>query len=186
MCRWQSPESLLIYRRMGLQDHIQWIDRSFDTDFDAGSMPGVTVDSAVGLSYLADVSTSEGPSSSSARSSTSRARPTSSEEPSSSSTRLPSSRPRAAPPALHRTRAARRPAADSRPLTAENAVGRIVLVPASLWPSYQCTEHEGKGWEARILNASSRNATIRFAYAVTARGRRYKDERLPLGSLVPL
>ena len=49
--------------------------------------------------------------------------------------------------------------------TANNAVGRIVLVPADLWPHYTCDEHDGLGWEAEVRSASSVTALVRFLHA---------------------
>ena len=66
------------------------------------------------------------------------------------------------------------------PLTADVAVGRTVLVPRSVYPTYGCTEHGGRGWEAVIRSASSKTAVVRYAHAATSRGRRYADMRLPL------
>ena len=78
------------------------------------------------------------------------------------------------------------PASTALPLTGPSDVGRRVLVPRSLWPSYACTEHAGAGWEAVVRSASGSTAVVRFSFARTARGVPYADERLPLSSLQPL
>ena len=74
------------------------------------------------------------------------------------------------------------------PLTGENAVGRRVLIPAEVHPTYACTEHNGTGWEALVMSATSLTAVVRLIgpQRLTADGRRYEDERLPIGTLVPL
>ena len=35
----------------------------------------------------------------------------------------------------------------------ENAVGRRVLVPSSMWPEYACDDSGGEGWEGLVLRA---------------------------------
>ena len=78
------------------------------------------------------------------------------------------------------------PAPDLRPLNADNASGRRVLVPATRWPQYRCSEHGGHGWEATILNNTRSTAVVRFAFARTRDGRPYADERILLANLTPL
>ena len=78
------------------------------------------------------------------------------------------------------------PVSTAMPLTGPDDVGRRVLVPRSLWPSYACTEHAGAGWEAVVRSASGSTAVVRFCHATTSRGVPYADERLPLSSLQPL
>ena len=65
-------------------------------------------------------------------------------------------------------------------------VGRRVLVPRCLWPSYPCTEHGGDGWEGRITSFSSRGVVVAFAHASTAKGLSYEPVRLQLAALTPL
>jgi hypothetical protein len=73
------------------------------------------------------------------------------------------------------------------PITRENAVGRRVVVPILPgWEKYECVEHDGQGWEARILSATGRSAVVEFLYATTPSGRRYKPERVSLELLRPL
>ena len=43
---------------------------------------------------------------------------------------------------------------DARPITAENATGRPVLVASVLWPQYACKEFGGAGWAATVLRCS--------------------------------
>ena len=53
LCRWQSPESLLIYRRLGLEDHKEWIEQAaYRAEFDVGSRPTVCIESTSGLLAL--------------------------------------------------------------------------------------------------------------------------------------
>ena len=71
-------------------------------------------------------------------------------------------------------------------LTADNAQRRVVLVPRERYPRESCDEHDGRGWEALVLSASSQTALVRFLFARSARGQRYEDTREPLHLLEPL
>ena len=76
---------------------------------------------------------------------------------------------------------------DLSALTAANAEGRRVLVLREVWPKYECLEHNGAGWEAlveKMVNGSA--ARVRFLFATTARGDRYKESDLQLTVLRPL
>jgi len=64
-------------------------------------------------------------------------------------------------------------------------VGQNVLVPQSVWPDYECNEHEGKGWEATIVSIKKKWAKIKFP-GVDARGRVLAEEELLLSLLRPL
>ena len=69
---------------------------------------------------------------------------------------------------------------DARPITAENATGRPVLVASALWPQYACNEFGGAGWAANVLQCSKHSAIVRFTIATTRDGRAYEDARVPL------
>ena len=73
-----------------------------------------------------------------------------------------------------------------QPLSQANAVGRRVLVPADVYPTYRCSEQQGRGWECTVMTASSLTAKVRFNTARTSDGRPYADERLPLALLQPM
>ena len=60
------------------------------------------------------------------------------------------------------------------PLAPLIAAGRDVLVPAALWPDHACTEHEGRGWSARVLQLKRGAAQLRFAHLLLPNGRRDK------------
>ena len=78
-------------------------------------------------------------------------------------------------------------APDLRPINATNAVGRRVLVPAEIYPTYRCYEQQGRGWECIVMTVSSLTANkVRHTYARTSDGRPYADERLPLALLQPM
>ena len=73
-----------------------------------------------------------------------------------------------------------------QPLSQANAVGRRVLVPADIYPTYRCSEQQGRGWECTVMTASSLTAKVRFTTAHTSDGRPYADERLLLALLQPM
>jgi hypothetical protein len=82
----------------------------------------------------------------------------------------------------------RAPPPDTSPLTPENCEGRRALVPKEVWPSFECDEHNGRGWTVDIINYSKRlnAATIAFVHATTPRGIPYEDATLRLDVLTPL
>jgi hypothetical protein len=65
-------------------------------------------------------------------------------------------------------------------------VGRLVLVPASIWPDYSCDEHGGEGWEARVRRCAYGRATVHFLHARDSAGKGYPDEHLSVDQLIPL
>ena len=75
---------------------------------------------------------------------------------------------------------------DKWPIDASNAVGRRVLVLAEIYPTYSCSEQQGRGWECTVVSASSLTAKVRFTLARTSDGRPYENERLPLALLQPM
>jgi hypothetical protein len=78
--------------------------------------------------------------------------------------------------------------ADTSPLTPASCVGRRVLVPHSIYPTYPCDEFDGRGWEARIIAYSKRDgyATATYLHACDARGLPYQDVLLALAVLTPI
>mmetsp|Transcript_27192 Transcript_27192/g.82496 ORF Transcript_27192/g.82496 Transcript_27192/m.82496 type:complete len:313 (+) Transcript_27192:84-1022(+) len=76
----------------------------------------------------------------------------------------------------------------SEPLRIENALGRRVLIPAQLWPDYDCHERGGKGWEATVVNVQKREkmVTVRFLHATDGEGKPYADEIIPFKEVRPL
>jgi hypothetical protein len=177
LCRWQSAESLLIYRRFGFEEYNKWLSRAFDVSFDTGSLPRTQVDSAAALAAVAGLEEEEAPNT---------AQPVHTEPVRARTTRPQASPMRGVPPRPQRKRKATEPS-DLSPITGDNAVGRTVLVPILPgWEKYECSEHDGLGWTARVLSATSRTAIVDFLFAVTATGRRYKPMRVPLDSLRPL
>jgi hypothetical protein len=58
-----------------------------------------------------------------------------------------------------------------QPLSQANTVGRRVLVPAEIYPTYRCSEQQSRGWECIVMTASSLTAKVRFTTARTSDGR---------------
>jgi hypothetical protein len=162
ICRWANPESLKIYALHGTSLHINWVDKAEKAVVDA-----------VRASTVPKVCNSEGniallhafggniPA---------RARHVLDNADRDAGD---TAAPPPAPP-------------DSSPLTATNAVGRRVRVPAACWPTYPCTEHGGLGWTALITTLQRPNAAIvRFVEAADDRGLPFADVKLDLTVLVP-
>ena len=59
------------------------------------------------------------------------------------------------------------------------------MIPRHVWPSYACTELEGRGWAAVIVRVSRRVATVRFTGARDADGRLFRNETLDVSVLEP-
>ena len=74
-------------------------------------------------------------------------------------------------------------------LTLANAVGRHVLVPRTLWPTYPCEECGGHGWLANVVQVYPRTrkpaARVEFTYARDEHGLPYRTETLELSKLQP-
>ena len=72
-------------------------------------------------------------------------------------------------------------------LTPANCVGRHVLCPRDMWPSWACSEHGGTGWEAVIdkLGHDRETVQVRFV-AQSSRTRQWRPMWLQLGSLRPI
>lgn len=71
---------------------------------------------------------------------------------------------------LAKTPRAPKPPKPPKPLTGTSAdVGRVVLVPAEVWPDEPCTEEEGRGWRAEVVAIrNSVKVQIRFLTAEAA------------------
>jgi hypothetical protein len=166
ICRWTNPESLRAYARHGQSLHINCVDQAEHAVIDtiqSANVPKVCNtegNAALHLAYAPTISARV-------------------QAVLDAADVLPG--PTAGP-----TAAAPLVAPDLTPLTAPNCVGRHVLVPAHVWPSYTCDEHDGRGWEAVVLRHSRGAATVRFLHAATARGMPYADAQLQLTVLHPI
>ena len=190
ICRWMCPESLHVYRRMGTSEHAEWVRKAASACVDtiqAGNAPKVVADQdyaelfnsmnkggAARRNHMQDWALA---------SANDAAGPTPVAHPPATPVRAAAVRTAAPSPAKPFPPPAAQPSA---PLNRGNAVGRRVLVPATLYPQYTCSEHAGAGWEGLVLSATAVTAVVRFLHDRTADGRPYQDERLPLDRLQPI
>ena len=158
LCRWVSPDSLRLYRRLGSAAQAKWTERVRRVQVDAtqtGTIPIVC--NSEGFAALQQ-----------------------------ECTRRVDAAAATLVPSLHTAEPGRTPAPDSSPLTRSNAVGRHILVPRHTWPDYSCSENGGAGWSGVIVNLKGGAATVAFIQATTPRGLPYEDVVLDLGVLSPL
>jgi hypothetical protein len=72
-------------------------------------------------------------------------------------------------------------------LTHANCIGRHVLCPKEMWPSWRCTEHGGEGWEAVIDKLSQDHQTVYVRFvAPSSRTRQWRPMWLQLAALRPI
>ena len=71
-------------------------------------------------------------------------------------------------------------------MDARACVGRRVLVPRAVYPTYACSENGGRGWTATVVHYAHGAATLRFTDASDDRGIPYGDVQLQLAVLSPL
>ena len=181
--RWQSPESLKIYGRLEGVDFRHWLSRTRGEHLDGGAPLTVCVDHAADA--LGALGLRSAP----------QATPT---------TQPPFAPPRIVPPPAAAPATAPTAATPASLLvtppagfdistlipvttiTSAALVGRRVLVPASLWPTYRCREYNGRGWEATVSRATRTSATVRFVRATARNGMPYAATRVPLAPLLLL
>ena len=180
ICRWMCPESLLAYRRMGANTNGAWIEKASLATVDSiQSVNAPRVDhDASAAELFAYMNNNANP----------RQSPLMrewTEEVNPPELQTARATPRRQSP-VGATPAPAAAAPDLRPINATNAVGRRVLVPAEIYPTYRCYEQQGRGWECIVMTASSLTAKVRHTYARTSDGRPYADERLPLALLQPM
>ena len=61
--------------------------------------------------------------------------------------------------------------------------GTRVAVPRALWPDDECNEMGGEAWHATVISSTGLTAVVEFAKARSKSGHAYKDVRLPLCAL---
>ena len=170
ICRWLNPKSLRAYAWLGTSKFITWVDAAERAVVD--SVQTANIPKCNLCEGFAGLHLEFGRTLGDRAQAILEAEDEAEADPS----------PAAAPPPP--------PPPDLRPLTASNCVGRRVLVPAALWPSFQCSENEGAGWSAMVTRWDARSsppgAVVAFTDAVDARGLSYEDVTLQLGALRPL
>ena len=186
ICRWASPESLKIYRRVGCTENAFWCDKAEQAVVDSTQLTSVPkIDAAEGLAAVS-ITYGHGEC----------------------ARHVPSRVPGEVappPPALARERkraqAAQRREAEhesdtassssdeapehAEPLDADNAKGAKLVCPSRLWPELPCNEHGGAGWTCRVRSLPARTvARIQFTRARDVRGVPYEDAYVQLAELL--
>ena len=173
ICRWVSPESLRLYRRLGFAEMIRLADSAADQHVSTLQMANApVVDGSEGFALLNQRygDTAEARISQLLEAGSSAVAP-------------------AAPPkdddaeSVSSAGSTRLPEPDARPLAPDNARGRYVLVPRALWPDYPCAELEGRGWLGRICSLRAGVARVAFCHAVDDAGLPFVDVYLRLDAL---
>ena len=58
------------------------------------------------------------------------------------------------------------------------------LVPSEHWPDYECTEHDGRGWEVQIIKRARQWAYCKFVTATDTNGLAYPNEWRRISDLI--
>ena len=205
-CRWASPESLQLYKRIGASESISWVDRAEavpPSQLDSLQLTNLPpIDESDALAMIArefdDTANSDGSVAAAASTAAPPKRKSraTADGPPTEAQRFTSppagpSRPHARPPSQPIE-----PPSDTSPLSYATSVGRLVMVPATHWPSYTCNELEGRGWRAVVRElkrwrprrgeALVEAARVHFTRATTTHGVAYSDEWVDLSTLTPL
>ena len=155
MCRWMCPESLHVYRRLGMAGNHENLRKAARADvslIQSTSVCRIDNDQAF-AGLLGRQAPQQGPN-----------------------------MEQEFDAARHAARAPGPGAASPRP-DRPDPEGRRVLVPRELWPAYPCNEQDGRGWAAAVRSTTQSTAVVRFIHARTLDGRPYADERVPLEML---
>ena len=178
------PESLHNYRRMGTAEHAEWVRKAEAAHVDAlqsGNLPRIDNDQGYAEIFASVQSRTAGAHFMADWATASRG-----EHPSPPSDEAEPSTPVRATPATPQQQEPPPTPVDTSPITAANVVGRQLLVPAPVYPQYNCAENGGRGWACLAISATSVTAVVRFLNARTSDGRPYENVRLPLSQLQPL
>ena len=179
ICRWMCPESLHVYRRVGLAEHDGNLRRAAKADVSV--IQTTNVPRVVGDWGYAELNPSFTDNNGSAERALQEAR-TLPVAPRGASSQSAPRAPRGAPSqSAPRAPSVVQPGPTPlpcEPLTERPMPGMRVLVPSEVWPSYQCREQGGLGWSAVVKSATAYTAVVAFESARTVDGRPYEDERL--------
>ena len=155
VCRWASPDSLKAYRRLGISQNLQWLDRAQHARIDAAQVPNLP---ALDNSDLV-TGTTRAPRGEQVRQAAGRSPP--------------------APAAIAVPPLPPVPARNRRGVWRTDDVA---LVPHDVYPTYECAENAGAGWLARVVSCRGQgsDAVVRLCFLVarTASGRAFEDVRL--------
>ena len=176
-CRWLSPDSLRLYRRLGTAEVIRWVDAAEKVHVDTIQQGNVvTVENSEAFGALLQ-HVGDGTHASRVQQLNSHIAPADA---------TPAQHPADRSDAASTGEANNEDSPDESPLIADNCVGRRVLVPSTIWPTYSCNELGGAGWSARIVARTRHGVRVTFLQERDSRGRRYRDAELSLTALRPL
>ena len=191
ICRWMCPESLHVYRRMGVAEHERLIKGAALADVDliqSTNAPKVFADQG----YAELVGNLAGARGTAEQQAYEEALKTAMD---------PYRRETEGqvPPTPGRARQARKQPGSGTANRADNAAepqqspggqvseslqtGTPVAVLRATWPRYACKEMAGKAWHATVVARTAGAAKVRFTNNCARDGRRYEDVCLPLGAL---
>ena len=172
ICRWTCPNSLRLYRRIGISEHVHWTTRAQDVSFEATQTANLpTLDnelrSAELMGYDMDRALHV----------------------------VEAGKERQLPPAPAARSDGNAPLActPARVLPpprdpARHSVGDYAVIDKSEWPSARCSELDGQGWLVQITSTWARGAQgrVRFIDARTRDGRRFGEVDIVFSALRPL
>ena len=75
--------------------------------------------------------------------------------------------------------------ASPRRISANDPTPTQVLVPATVYPSETCLEHDGAGWSAIVISSSKLTLKLEFVHARSVSGAAFAPVRLPRRCVIP-
>ena len=175
MCRWTCPESLDLYRRKGLVEGENYLRAAKDVRVDAiqaVNVPRVCADADYATAHEHFANPKVASAYAAHTDKTVNATP----RQLTLSAKLRRATKQPAPPVpTHRPTLV--------PLQQPPKRGETAFVPASVWPDYVCAEHDGVGWQCKILHSHAGCVEIAFVHARDDRGQPYEDEWLAWDTL---
>ena len=199
ICRWMCPESLHVYRRMGVAEHEVDVRRASTCHVDCTQSVNVPI--VVGDQHMAALASEFGKARATAEQRSYEEALRAAMNPHSPQT-LPRAHDSARPTPQAQVRAPRQNATASprpppspetavpeTPVTLEPlddlpSLGSELALPRAMWPDYPCNELGGLGWRVLLLAASPAAATVRFIHARSRSGRRYEDTQVQTSALM--
>ena len=194
ICRWMCPESLHVYRRMGVAEHERLIKQAMGTNVD--SIQSTNVPKVVGdQGYAELVDSLASPRAVAEQQAYDQAlqaalypyrREVGAGNPPAppATPETPDRRARRGETAPQRAISPTEPEVSiGGPAGAELGLGDAVAAPRELWPQHRRTEMDGQAWHATVVAKTTRQVTVKFTRARTRDGRRYENARLPPSAL---
>ena len=170
LCRWACPESLLAYRRLNTREQVEWMNKAAHAKYDtlqAAHLPVLDNDVQAAAATF-ELSRQE-------------------LEHALSTVQVAEELPE-----LQADASAQTPTFVVPPPQKEGVwtAGDYAMVPASIYPSYPCSELGGSGWLVRILQVrgvgADTNVKLYFEHARTSSGRHFEEVLLQASVLRPV